>query len=54
MHNLYALLTGIAVGAFFTFFKVPIPSPPTLAGVLSIIGVYLGFIIVNFIRVKFF
>jgi len=48
MHNLYALFTGIVVGAIFTFFKVPIPAPPTLAGVLSIIGVYLGYIIIHF------
>jgi len=50
MNNLYALLTGIVVGGFFTFFKVPIPAPPTLAGVLSIVGVYLGFIIVKFFK----
>lgn len=50
MNNLYALLTGIVVGSFFTFFKVPIPAPPTLAGVLSIVGVYLGYIIVKFFK----
>jgi len=48
MQNLYALLTGLAVGVFFTFFKVAIPAPPTLAGILSIVGIYLGYIIVHF------
>ena len=49
MQKLYALLTGIAVGAFFTFIKVTIPAPPTLAGILSIFGIYLGYITVLFL-----
>lgn len=47
MHNFYALLTGMIVGILFSLFKLPIPAPPTLAGILGIVGVYLGYLIIN-------
>ncbi len=37
-----ALLTGFAVGVLFTWLKLPIPAPPALAGVMGIVGVFLG------------
>lgn len=42
-----ALITGLVVGLLFAVLKLPIPAPPTLAGIMGIIGVFLGFIIVN-------
>ena len=39
-----ATLTGFVVGVLFSFLRLPIPAPPTLAGVMGIVGVYLGFI----------
>ena len=38
-----ALCTGILTGAAFAAVGVPIPAPPTLTGVLGIVGIYLGF-----------
>ncbi|MDL4839185.1 XapX domain-containing protein [Aquibacillus rhizosphaerae] len=38
-----ALLTGTIVGFLFALLKLPIPAPPALAGVVGIVGVYLGF-----------
>lgn len=38
-----ALLTGFLAGAVFALVGVPIPAPPTIAGVLGIVGIYLGF-----------
>jgi len=38
-----ALTTGFVAGAAFAAVGVPIPAPPTLAGVLGIVGIYLGF-----------
>lgn len=38
-----ALVTGFVVGFVFALFKLPIPAPPALAGVMGIVGVYLGF-----------
>ncbi|MFB6094286.1 MAG: XapX domain-containing protein [Halanaeroarchaeum sp.] len=44
---LLALLTGTVTGAVFAFLRVPIPAPPTLSGLLGIVGIYLGYRIVQ-------
>lgn len=36
---------GLAFGGACGFLRVPIPAPPTVAGVMGILGVTLGFII---------
>jgi XapX domain-containing protein len=46
-----ALLTGFLAGAAFAFVGVPIPAPPELAGLLGIVGIYLGFKTVEFLGV---
>jgi XapX domain-containing protein len=38
-----ALATGIVAGAVFAALEVPIPAPPNVAGVMGIVGIYLGF-----------
>jgi len=38
-----ALLTGIFAGALFSVIQIPIPAPPTLPGVLGIVGIFLGY-----------
>ncbi|MFB6070503.1 MAG: XapX domain-containing protein [Halanaeroarchaeum sp.] len=48
-----ALLTGAITGAVFAFFRVPIPAPPTLAGLLGIVGIYLGYRVVETLGVGF-
>jgi len=45
--TLLALLTGSLVGAVFSFFNLPIPAPPALPGIAGIVGIYLGFKILN-------
>jgi XapX domain-containing protein len=40
---LLALLTGLIVGFIFALCKLPIPAPPALAGIVGIVGIYLGF-----------
>lgn len=45
--SLLSLAVGGAVGAIFSFFKLPIPAPITFAGVLGIIGVWAGYAIVS-------
>lgn len=42
-----ALLTGLLAGGTFAFFRVPIPAPPTISGLLGIVGIYLGFKLVE-------
>ena len=50
---LLALLTGTVTGAVFAYFQVPIPAPPTLAGLLGIVGIYLGYQLVETAGVGF-
>ncbi|AUW93818.1 MAG: XapX domain-containing protein [Sulfobacillus thermosulfidooxidans] len=33
---------GIVVGAVFTLLHLPLPAPPTLSGVLGIVGIFCG------------
>ncbi|WP_110943096.1 XapX domain-containing protein [Inediibacterium massiliense] len=40
---LMALLTGAVTGSIFPWFKLPLPAPPTLAGIAGIVGLFLGF-----------
>lgn len=44
---LKALIVGIITGIIFAVFKLPIPAPITIAGLLGIIGIYLGYIFIN-------
>jgi XapX domain-containing protein len=37
----------LIVGSLFSFIDLPIPAPPTLAGVMGIVGIYLGYYLVN-------
>ncbi|MDG2488602.1 MAG: DUF1427 family protein [Roseibacillus sp.] len=37
-----ALTVGIFVGVIFSAFKLPVPAPPAIAGVVGILGIYLG------------
>ncbi len=38
-------LAGFLLGGLFSLLKLPIPAPPTLAGILGIVGIYLGHLI---------
>jgi len=38
-------ITGFMVGLIFTRFKLPIPAPPNLAGVMGIVGILLGYLV---------
>jgi XapX domain-containing protein len=45
--TILSLIVGVAVGAIFSFFKLPIPAPITFSGVVGIVGVWLGFSIIT-------
>lgn len=46
---LLSMLAGMIIGAAFKKLKLPIPAPPTLAGVLGVFGVLLGSMIAKLI-----
>jgi XapX domain-containing protein len=39
----YTTLTGTAVGAIFSILKLPIPAPPVFAGLMGIVGLWIGY-----------
>lgn len=46
---LLSLSTGAIVGVIFAFAKLPIPAPQAISGIAGIIGIYLGFVGVNYL-----
>lgn len=42
-----ALLTGLLTGALFRFLNIPIPAPPELPGVMGIVGIFVGYKLVD-------
>ena len=49
-----AILAGFLVGIIFSAIKLPLPAPPVLAGILGIVGIYLGGATWKIIAEKFF
>lgn len=43
-----ALLTGLITGGIFKLLQVPIPAPPNIAGIMGIVGIYLGFKLIGY------
>ena len=44
---LLTTLTGAGVGAIFALFKLPVPAPPVFAGVMGIVGLWIGYALVG-------
>ena len=44
---LLSFITGFVVGLIFSAFKLPIPAPPTLAGIMGIVGIFVGYLLWN-------
>ncbi|MBU2919042.1 DUF1427 family protein [Psychrosphaera sp. F3M07] len=51
---LTALAIGVLVGLIFSFFKLPLPAPPVLSGIVGIFGIYLGGVGYQWITERFF
>lgn len=47
-----ALLTGLVTGALFRSLNVPIPAPPELPGLMGIVGIYLGYRVIDHLGVS--
>lgn len=43
MIEIKALLVGVIVGFLFKKLNLPIPAPITIAGILGIVGLFLGY-----------
>jgi XapX domain-containing protein len=42
-----SLLTGAVAGAVFRYLGAPIPAPSSLAGVMGIVGIYVGYSLID-------
>ena len=47
MEAFHALLAGLAVGALFAFLRLPVPAPPSIAGVASVVGLTVGYMLMK-------
>ncbi|GAB3018382.1 XapX domain-containing protein [Natronobiforma cellulositropha] len=45
--TMLALLTGLLTGGLFRFLNIPIPAPPELPGLMGIVGIYVGYRIID-------
>lgn len=43
MIEIKSLIAGSILGATFALMNLPIPAPPVFAGVLGVIGVWIGY-----------
>ena len=44
---LMTTIVGAATGGIFSLFKLPIPAPPVFAGLMGIVGLWLGYALVQ-------
>jgi XapX domain-containing protein len=42
-----SLLTGAMCGAVFAAFKLPVPAPPVISGLIGILGLWIGYKLVS-------
>lgn len=42
-----ALLSGLILGGFFAFIKLPLPAPASYYGILGIVGITTGYLLIQ-------
>ncbi|MBI5148006.1 MAG: DUF1427 family protein [Parcubacteria group bacterium] len=45
-----SLLAGVVAGVIFGLLKLPIPAPTALAGIVGILGIFLGYFVVRYFQ----
>jgi len=48
---LLTTIVGAVVGGIFSAFKLPIPAPPVFAGLMGIVGLWIGYALVTKVMV---
>ncbi|GAB6159061.1 DUF1427 family protein [Desulfotomaculum varum] len=49
---LLSTVSGFAVGVLFAKLKLPVPAPPSLAGIMGIVGMFLGYVLASRIGMR--
>ena len=47
METFLSLFTGLVLGAIFSVLNLPLPAPNKLPGIAGIVGIFLGYCIIN-------
>ncbi len=47
---LLSLVVGGVTGAAFALLRLPVPAPATLAGLMGIVGLFIGYVIVQYLQ----
>jgi XapX domain-containing protein len=45
-----SLITGTVFGAAFTWLRLPLPAPSSAAGVAGVAGVFLGMVVLSWLK----
>ena len=45
--SILSLITGLSFGVVFALLKLPIPAPNTFSGLLGIIGLFVGYMLIQ-------
>jgi len=45
-----SFITGLIVGGIFTLLGFSIPAPNNIAGILGIVGIFIGMLLVNILK----
>jgi len=48
MDILKSIAVGLTVGVVFSLFKLPIPAPSVLGGVIGVASIYVGMVLVRY------
>jgi XapX domain-containing protein len=51
---LLSLLLGSVTGFLFAIFSLPVPAPANLAGVLGIVGLFAGYLLGKYLKMRVF
>lgn len=51
---LLSLLLGAVTGALFASLGLPVPAPANLAGVMGIIGLFVGYMLGKYLKMRYF
>jgi len=45
-----SLSAGVIVGVFFAIVNLPMPAPEVFTGIVGIFGIWLGYVLIEFLR----
>lgn len=51
---LLSLLLGGVTGVLFAFFSLPVPAPANVAGLMGIVGLFLGYVLGKYLKMRVF